>query len=161
MKRALDAVNAVITVLAALFLAGMTILVLLQVLYRYVLEIPFPESQELAIYAMVYVVMLGSTIAVRRKTHIAVGFVVEQLPETFAKIVRLIAYAALLLFFYLLLTEGWTLMLRSMRQRSPTTGIPVGYIVASIPFASGVSLLYVLEQMFNDFFGNNNKPTKA
>ncbi len=142
--------NYLIMGFSGLALAFMTIMVLLQVFYRDALKMPFPESQELAIYAMVYVVMFGSTIAVYKKTHIAVNFIVDKFPVSLEFICRMIAYCALILFFYLLITEGWTLTLRSMRQSSPSTGIPVGYIVASIPISSAISILYVLEQAWND-----------
>lgn len=62
----LKILNDIVMGFTALVLAFMTILVILQVIYRYILSQPFPESQELAIYAMVYVVMFGSTVAVYR-----------------------------------------------------------------------------------------------
>ena len=146
----LKILNDLITAIAGLVLGFMTVMVMLQVFYRYVLEAPFPESQEIAVYSMVWVVMLGSTIAVYKKSHIAVNFLVDRLPENAAFFVRLIAYAALAVFFYLLITEGWALTMRSMRQMSPSTGIPVGYVMISIPFSSAVSLLYVFEQFVLD-----------
>ena len=63
----LKILNDIVMGFTALVLAFMTILVILQVIYRYILSQPFPESQELAIYAMVYVVMFGSTVAVYKK----------------------------------------------------------------------------------------------
>lgn len=146
----LKILNDIVTAFTGLVLAFMTILVLLQVVYRYILAQPFPESQELAIYAMVYVVMFGSTIAIYKKTHIAVSFVVDHCPPTLAFVVRCVAYIALLVFFYLLATEGWALTLRSMLQRSPSTGIPVGYIMGSIPVTAVISILYVAEQFYDE-----------
>lgn len=149
----LKLLNSAVEAFTALVLAFMTILVLLQVIYRYVLSIPFPESQELAVYAMVYIVTFGSTIAVYRKSHIAVNFVVDNCPPKLALIVRCIAYISLLVFFYLLVSEGWALTMRSMRQMSPTTGIPVGYIMGTIPVTAAISILYVLEQLYMDVKG--------
>ena len=149
----LKLLNSAVEAFTALVLAFMTILVLLQVVYRYVLSIPFPESQELAVYAMVYIVTFGSTIAVYRKSHIAVNFVVDNCPPKLALIVRCIAYISLLVFFYLLVSEGWALPMRSMRQMSPTTGIPVGYIMGTIPVTAAISILYVLEQLYMDVKG--------
>ncbi|MBQ5766865.1 MAG: TRAP transporter small permease, partial [Burkholderiaceae bacterium] len=149
----LKLLNSAVEAFTALVLAFMTILVLLQVVYRYVLSIPFPESQELAVYAMVYIVTFGSTIAVYRKSHIAVNFVVDNCPPKLALIVRCIAYISLLVFFYLLVSEGWALTMRSMRQMSPTTGIPVGYIMGTIPVTAAISILYVLEQLYMDVKG--------
>ena len=146
----LKVLNDVVTGFTALSLAFMTILVILQVIYRYILSQPFPESQELAIYAMVYVVMFGSTIAVYKKTHIAVNFVVDRSPPTIAFIIRCFAYIALLIFFYLLVDEGWALTQRSMFQRSPSTGIPVGYIMASLPVSALISILYIAEQFYDE-----------
>jgi len=151
--------NKLIMAFSGLMLGFMTVLVILQVFWRYVLEMPFPQSQELAIYAMVYVVMFGSTIAVYNKTHIAVNFIVDRVPPKFAFVLRMAAYVMLIIFFYLLIKEGWALSMRSMRQLSPTTGIPVGYIMASVPISSAISMLYVFGQMYTDIkglFGKTN-----
>jgi TRAP-type C4-dicarboxylate transport system permease small subunit len=145
--------NTAIMVFTGIMLGIMTTLVMLQVIWRYILQMPFPESQELAVYAMVYVVMFGSTIAVYKKSHIAVNFIIDKLPVSLAFVLKLVAYGFLIFFFYLLIKEGWGLSMRSMRQLSPTTGIPVGYIMASLPISSAISMLYVLEQLYNEVRG--------
>ena len=43
--------------------------------------------------------------------------------------------------------------MRSMIQKSPSTGIPVGWIVMSIPVSSAISLLYVVAQCVEDILG--------
>ena len=68
----LDYLNKGVTVFTGLMLGFMTVLVLLQIFYRYVLVSPFPQGQELAVYAMVYVVMFGSTIAVHNKSAVSI-----------------------------------------------------------------------------------------
>ena len=108
---------------------------------------------------MVYVVMFGSTIAVYKKSHIAVNLLVEKLPDSISFWVKMLAYAIIIYFFYLLITQGWALSLRSMRQSSPTTDIPVGYIVASIPISSAISLVYILEQVYLDIRKKLGFPT--
>lgn len=134
----------------------MTVLVLIGIVCRYCLSIPFPEGQELAIYAMVYVVMFGSTCAVYNKTHIAVTFLVEKFPLNVRLFVRLLSYAAMIIFFYLLLDYGWTLTQRSMMQMSPSTGIPVGYIVISIPISAAISIVYIIKQIYEEIQNYRN-----
>ena len=146
----LKVLNDAVTAFTAVVLLFMTIMVILQTFFRYVINVPFPESQELAVYAMVYVVTFGSTIAVYRKTHIAVTFIVDKCPPSLALLVRIVAYVSMLVFFAILVKEGWALTLRSMRQLSPTTGIPVGYIMGSLPVTAAISILYVLEQFYNE-----------
>ena len=152
----LDKFNYFIGVCAALITMFMTALVLIGIVCRYCLSVPFPEGQELAIYAMVYVVMLGSTCAVYNKTHIAVTFLVEKFPLNLRFVVRLLSYAAMIVFFYLLLDYGWTLTQRSMMQMSPSTGIPVGYIVISIPISAAISIVYIIKQIFEEFQNYRN-----
>jgi len=142
----LDLLNRVVTWFTALILAFMTIMVMLQVIFRYVLSLPFPESQELAVYAMVYVVTFGSSIAVHNHSHVAVTFIVEKFPSMLNFVARMCMYVAMVVFFGLLIKYGWDISLRAMRQLSPSTGIPVGYVMMSIPISSVISLLYVLEQ---------------
>lgn len=139
----LDGLNRIIGILAGISLAVMTILVLLQILFRFCLGIPFPESQELAVYSMVYVTMLGSVMAIRNRTHVAVNFFVDLFPSHLANITRIIAYLLTVAFFCLLTWQGWLLTLRSMTQKSTVTGIPTGYIVISIPVASVVAIIFL------------------
>ncbi len=146
----LEKLNQLIRNISAIALAFMTLLVIIQVFYRYVLNNPLSETQELSIYAMVYVVMLGCTIAVRNKTHIAVDFVGSFLPPRMAWMMRQVSYCCMLFFFFVLLTNGWKLTVRSMLQMSPSTGIPLGYIMFSIPLCAGISILYILEHMLRD-----------
>ncbi|MGE4297100.1 MAG: TRAP transporter small permease [Desulfovibrionaceae bacterium] len=146
----LERLNELIRNLSALSLGFMTILVIVQVFYRYVLNDPLSATQELSIYAMIYVVMLGCTIAVRKKTHIAVDALVGLLPARPALAIRMTSYCVMLFFFVVLLKEGSTLTMRSMLQMSPSTGIPLGYVVFSIPLCSGISILYILEHMLRD-----------
>ncbi len=146
----LEKLNQFIRNISAIALAFMTLLVIIQVFYRYVLNNPLSETQELSIYAMVYVVMLGCTIAVRNKTHIAVDFVGNLLPPRIAWIMRQVSYCFMLFFFFVMLTNGWKLTVRSMVQMSPSTGIPLGYIMFSIPLCAGISILYILEHMLRD-----------
>ncbi len=152
----LEKINQLIRNLSALSLGFMTVLVIVQVFYRYVLNSPLSETQELSIYAMVYVVMLGCTIAVRNKTHIAVDLIGNLLPPRLGWVLRQLSYCVMLFFFYVLLTNGWKLTVRSMLQMSPSTGIPLGYVIFSIPLCAGISILYVLEHMLRDSWKKNS-----
>lgn len=147
----LELLNKIIVNLSAIFLGTMTLLVLIQVFFRYVLNNPLSASQELSIYAMVYVVMLGCTIAVRNKTHIAVEIVADIVPSTLSKYLKCITYLIMISFFVVLLVQGWELTTRSMLQKSPSTGIPMGYVSLSIPLCALISILYLIEHLFNNF----------
>lgn len=143
----LTMLNRALGFLAALSLFAMMILVLMQIFYRYCLEIPLPQSQELAIFAMVYVTMLGCAMAIRSKTHVAVNFLVDRYPPRLAETFRILAYLVTIAFFVLLFWQGCNLTLRSMTQKATATGIPNGYIVAAIPIGSALSILFLCQHI--------------
>ena len=96
------------------------------------------------------IAMLGCTIAVYNKTHIAVGYFVGKLPPQLEKFSALLVYAIMMAFFGILLVQGYYQTVRSMSQASPATGIPVGYVMLSMPVSSAISLLYLAEQFVKE-----------
>ena len=134
-------------------MALMMLLVLQQELFRYVLKIPSPATQEIAIYCMVYVAMLGSVLAIRHKTHVAVNFVVDRLPPRFASAVRIISYLIVIAFFVILFWQGCKLTQRATFQHSTTTGITVAYIMVSIPISAALSIIFTLEHLVHEILG--------
>ncbi len=143
MSSSLNGLYKVLGFVAGLSLFAMMVLVLMQIFYRYCLEIPLPQSQELAIFAMVYVTMFGCAMAIRNRTHVAVNFLVDRYPPHIAEALRLLAFTITILFFALLFWEGCLLTMRSMTQKATATGIPNGYIVAAIPIGSAISILFL------------------
>ncbi|MEW5772528.1 MAG: TRAP transporter small permease [Thermodesulfobacteriota bacterium] len=148
--RALATLNRFIQGISAAALAVMTALVIIQVFYRYVLKDPLTVTQEISVYAMVWVVMLGSTIAVRNRTHIAVTLVVDKMPPGLRRGVTALSYAIVLAFWLVMLIQGWKVADRAMLQISPSSGIPVGWVMLSIPLSAAVSILYTLELFLAD-----------
>lgn len=143
----LNGLNKLLGIVAGLSLFAMMVLVLMQIFYRYCLEIPLPQSQELAIFAMVYVTMFGCAMAVRNKTHVAVNFLVDRYPAHIAEVLRFVAYIITIAFFVLLCWEGCILAMKSMTQKATATGIPNGYIVAAVPIGSAISILFLLQHL--------------
>mgnify|MGYP000898283037 CR=1 FL=1 len=148
--KALATLNRGIEALSVLSMALMTALVIIQVFYRYVLQNPLTVTQEVSVYAMVWVVMLGSTIAVRKRTHIAVTLFVDKMPPALRRAIMTLSYAIILAFWGIMLTQGWKVADRAMLQISPSSGIPVGWIMLSIPLSAAVSILYTLELFWID-----------
>lgn len=146
----LSALNRCIEGVSALAMAIMTALVIIQVFFRYVLKSPLTITQEISVYAMVWVVMLGSTIAVRKCTHIAVSLVVDKLPSGLRRGVMALGYAIILAFWGIMVVQGWKVAGRAMLQISPSSGIPVGWVMLSIPLSAVVSIFYTLELFWTD-----------
>jgi len=114
----------------------MSVIILLQVFLRYVVKASLPWSEELARYLMVWIGMLGASLALSQGRHVGVTFVVDWargLPK------RLLAGCALLLvlgFLGLMLTQGIILVSNIWQQRSPAMNLPMVIPYAAVPLGA-------------------------
>jgi TRAP-type C4-dicarboxylate transport system permease small subunit len=121
----------------------MTIMIFLQVIFRYVLKAPLSFSEELARYMFVWSVAMGSALALRKRQHIGVEVVVEWLPVRVRDKVKTVGGLFNLLFFGLLVWYGFVMVGATMDQLSPALLLPMGYVYLAIP-TSGI-VLFVCE----------------
>lgn len=155
-------INKVFEHIAAILLGCMTLLIILQVFFRYVLKSPLPSSEELARFAMVWMVMISITIVLRSRGHIAVTYFIELSSPIIQKTARTFSLLCIFLFSIILVIYGYDLALTAMKQIAPASKIPIGWIVMSIPVCGVISVLYTLEDLWNEFkvkekaFNGNN-----
>ena len=74
------------------------LLAVTQVLFRYMLMIPLPWTEELARFTLVWVTFLGAASVTRRKLHIAVDYFIAKLPGKTSRVFSLCSYSLILLF---------------------------------------------------------------
>lgn len=147
----LNKLAAAIEFLSALSLAISLILVLTQVLFRYVFNNPLGFTQELSIYGMISCVLFGSVIAFKKGTHLLIEVVFNNRRKKSYYVVLLLSSLISIAFFVLLAYQGNILSMRAMLQRSPQTGIPVGYITYLIPICSSLSVIYLISYTIKKF----------
>lgn len=145
------------TALIVLLGAIMTVIVLLQVFFRFVVYVPFPWSEEISRFIMIGMAMCGSVMAFRHGRHLGVRFVVDRLPPGFydrwlAPLVQIATIA----FLCLMCWEGWQLAWRSRFQMSPAFDLPMIYPYLTIPIGMAMMALDVTADFLHDRF-----PTSA
>lgn len=121
----------------------MTIMIFLQVIFRYVLGEALAFSEELARYMFVWSVAMGTALALRKHAHIGVEVFVERFPVRFRDSAAIIGSLLNLLFFGLLVWYGFVMVGMTMDQESPALLLPMGYVYLAIPL-SGI-VLFVSE----------------
>lgn len=105
------------------------LLAVTQVLFRYMLLIPLPWTEELARFTLVWVTFLGAASVTRRKLHIAVDYFMAKLPVKTSQVVSLFSYALILVF---LATVLWGALIM-MEEAAPI-------FAGSIPWLSQMYL---------------------
>lgn len=116
-----------------IFLALMSLIIVLQVFFRYVLNNSLSWSEELARYLFIWMIYIGISYGVKLDKHICVDAVYTFMPKKIKRGYAIVAYVLFLIFavaivYYGIMVVG---MQVSSGQMSPAMGIPMQYIYAA------------------------------
>ena len=136
-----------ITVLIAVMIVPVT----LQIFSRFVEFIPrYIWTEEVARFCLMWLIMLGATIAVRDGTHFDVDVLPQPKTARGKAISRLIVDGSILLVAMIFIAFGWRFALFGYEQHSEMTGINMLSIHIAWPLAGICWLLFVLERIVDD-----------
>lgn len=148
--------NALNKVIAAGLFAGMCVLIIvtfLQVLCRFVLKVPISWSEEVARLSFVWMILLGSGLAVREGTHLSLNVLSGSLPPAargaFAIGVNVVIVAVAVL----ILVYGGSYVQRSIGKRMVTIPVPANCVYIAAPISAVVMILNALENIVDQAKG--------
>jgi len=127
---------------------SMTLTVIWQVFTRFVLRDPSSWTEELAIFLLIWIGLLGSAVALRRKAHLGIDVVVNRLPQKWGHIAAVFAFCCIILFSMSVLFYGGIKMVAVVlmnNQLSPALGIRMGYIYLALPISGFFLTIYAVE----------------
>lgn len=107
-------------------------------------------TEELARYLMVWVGLLGGSLAFATKAHLGLNYFVEKLHPGAQRILRIVALVVVLAFAVaVLIIGGWQLMERTlaMEQVAPALGILKGWVYLAVPLSGVFVVVFTLGQM--------------
>ncbi|AQQ52413.1 TRAP transporter small permease [Planococcus lenghuensis] len=151
MDKLVDYMNIVIKYVLVILMAILVVAVFMQVIFRFVIEQPLAWTEELARYCLIWITFLGAAFAMATNSHIGVEFFVKLLTVPIRRIVYLLAVAASLAFFLLLVLEGYELAAGAMSQESPVLRIPMGIIYSVIPLSGCILIINLASRLPKDF----------
>jgi TRAP-type C4-dicarboxylate transport system permease small subunit len=124
----------------------MVLSTLLQVFARFV-NVNGPVTEEITIYAMMWVTLFGSAYAFGLKRHIAIDALVTVLKDSVKFKLRIAIELIVAVFAILVLILGgswFTYITFKMGQLSPAIQIPKGWIYLALPVSGVIILAYNL-----------------
>jgi TRAP-type C4-dicarboxylate transport system permease small subunit len=121
-------------------LVALVVLVVAAVVVRYfgVLGGSLHWADEAVRFVMIWLAMLGSVVALDRGAHLAVTMLPDSLGPRGRRAVTIAANLLGAAFTLVLAWKGWELSQRTMRQVSPSLGLPMGYVYLAIPIAAAL-----------------------
>lgn len=89
----------------AIFVA-MVLVVVIQIIFRFILRINVPWTEELSRLLFIYVGFFGTAIAVREKELIVIDLLIQRVPAKIRNILNVVIYIVSFAFFTILLIGG-------------------------------------------------------
>ncbi|MEZ5848660.1 MAG: TRAP transporter small permease [Geminicoccaceae bacterium] len=151
MKRALDVLYRILQVLLTVLMMALVVPVAMQILSRYTGAIPrYIWTEEIARFCFVWIVMIGSMIAVRDGTHFDVDLLPHSDNPMFERLSRLFVHVMMLVAGLSFIIWGWDFAVLGSRQRSEISGLPMLSIYIAWPVAGIVWALFLAEKILAD-----------
>jgi TRAP-type C4-dicarboxylate transport system permease small subunit len=151
-------------VLLMIVLVALVLDVLLQVLVRFapkildVIPLPLPiekilrtGTEELAVFMLIWVSLLGAAVALGRGAHLGIDYFIGKLPAKIRISTEVFAFLVVAMFsFTVMILGGIELVTDTLRleQISPAINVKVGYVYLAIPISGFFLVLYSVIGLF-------------
>ena len=131
--------------------AVMTLIVFLQVVYRYVLIQPLYWSEELARYLFVWVSILGATLALQKRGHFGLDFFYRMLPGQQRRFLQFLIHLFVGIVIFVILIQGVRLVQATILQKSPAMEISMGWAYACLPVGAALMAIHLFVIFLKDW----------
>lgn len=136
----LSGVRAAAKVLCVLLFCYIVFAILLQVFGRYFasyVDLSIEWTEESARFAQVWLILLGSGIAMRERMHVSVDILLKYLPQAVQRVMIVITSVIALGFLYIAFTNSFRLIKIGAMQTSPALSMPMSWVFIAIPIGLG------------------------
>lgn len=156
-KTLIDKIDGFTKIATTLGFAGLFLCVMMQIVWRYILELPLPWSEEVARYLLVWISLLAVAIAFRNDSHIRLDFFIARCPRVLRHVVWVFFNLLVLAFLVLLVVYGIPNAFLGKNTFSPglsasfsTMTFTLFLPYLSVPVAAGIMILNFLDYLFHN-----------
>ena len=151
--------------LAAALLFAMTFLVLMQIIFRYVLNDSLGWTEELSKSAMVWMTFLVAPYAYRQGLNVSIDLFQEALPTQVRCLMRLLLNLLVLCVLVVLFRESLDFVVRGMSIKSSSMPVQAGMFYTILPVSFAVMVLIagelILQEVLSLFTPAGRTATQA
>ncbi len=141
LTRALSVTRRSVEVLVVCLFSILTIAVFAQVVARYVFNSPPAWTEELARFCQVWIILLTSSICIRKGSHLAVDYLGPSLPDSYRKALGVFTGVLILGYTVVLTIWGVRLMAVGTLQVSPALQMNMAVVYAVFPLAGALMVI--------------------
>jgi len=146
----LNILNKGIKVATILVLSVITVMVSIEVVLRYFFGKSLYVTEEFTRYAMVWMVFLASSLAVRENYHNRVEIFVSRFRGRTRVLMNLMAHLLLLVFLIFLIVEGIVALSFQFEQIIPSLNVSMFWFYLALPVGGGLMILNLLPRIWEN-----------
>jgi TRAP-type C4-dicarboxylate transport system permease small subunit len=132
-------------------LVAVTIIAVLGVYYRYVLIDPLQWAEEIARYILIWMTLIGASIAVKERKHVMLTSLVVRIPESVAIVIEIVFFLIIIFIIGLIANESVIMVFaRSAKVISPSLQISMLWAHSALPVGFALILIQSFYILFED-----------
>ncbi len=140
--------DTILAVLGTITLGIMSVLVVYQVVTRYVFNAPSAFSEALAQYLFVWMIMFGSAYVYGSQEHLTIDLLKDKFPPGLNLLVEIVTNLCLFAFIlFVCVVGGWKYTTSQMKRIDASLHIPMSYLYISVPFTGVITMFYSIYNM--------------
>jgi TRAP-type C4-dicarboxylate transport system permease small subunit len=143
----IERLDRLVLLVGAVAMATLAVLIVAQVVLRYVFAITPVWSEELGRYLLIWAVLAGSAVSVRGQRHIRVEFLADLLPARVRRAWYALLDVVILALFVLIVWTGVDALGFNYTMRSLGLQVRMSYVMAGIPLFFGIAALFLIDEM--------------
>lgn len=152
-----DFINKIIANLCLFSMAGMTIIVLLGVLFRYVFRFPLSWTEESSRYLMIWGASLAISMGIKEKGHVGLTIVMDKLTSRIWKsILETLVFIITAVFLYVMFYYSALMVLEAKWQYSQGLGITMVLPTLALPVSMFVGIIQLILRYILDLGKSEN-----
>lgn len=137
--------NIIVSQFCLYTMAGMTIIVLLGVLFRYVFRTPLSWTEELSRYLMIWSASMAVSIGIKEKGHVGLTVIIDKLSSKFLiAVLETIIFIVTLAFLCVMIYYSAQMVVESKWQISQGLGITMVLPTLAIPVSMGFAIIQLV-----------------
>ena len=135
---------AAIRIAVALLLAMMFAVIIWEVVARYVLASPAFWTEEFARYVMFYLVLFGSSVAIRQETHPALRLITGKFGLRLRFLWRLLLDILIVIVLLMILVKGISMAVDEWIGRTPALRVRFFWVYLALPIGALLMMVQIL-----------------
>lgn len=126
----------------------LSIVMMLQIILRYIFQSPLPWAEEFCRYCFIYSSLFGIGYCIRNNKMLRVDLLVSLMPAFWGKLLDILGDIASLVFYTLFAYASWqtTMKLMSLHQLSPALQMPIWIVYLSGPVGFALAIIRIIQK---------------